>query len=247
MNKLHLIMPMGGAGTRFLNNGYECPKPLIALQGKPFFYWAVMSVWGRLPFDSLRFVVLREHMERFQIHSRILEYFPQAVIEALDQVLPGAVLTCLQGTAAIPEEDSLLFNDCDHWFSSRRLEAALKMPVQERPDGILSTFPSREPKFSFLAYDEKGNVTRTVEKQVISNDAICGAYYFNTKKQFVSAAETYLDRCSYSEFFMSGVYNELISAGGVVRGLEVDRHISFGTPEEYAAAEKGLRLEELLG
>ena len=33
----YLIMPMAGAGSRFFNDGYECPKPLISLHGKPFF------------------------------------------------------------------------------------------------------------------------------------------------------------------------------------------------------------------
>ena len=41
MDKIHLIMPMGGGGTRFGNMGFELPKPLIELQGRPFFYWAV--------------------------------------------------------------------------------------------------------------------------------------------------------------------------------------------------------------
>ena len=38
MKKLHLIMPMGGRGYRFFKDGYSMPKPLIELNGKPFFY-----------------------------------------------------------------------------------------------------------------------------------------------------------------------------------------------------------------
>ena len=44
MKKIHLIMPMGGGGTRFGNKGFDVPKPIIGLQGKPFFYWASKSV-----------------------------------------------------------------------------------------------------------------------------------------------------------------------------------------------------------
>ena len=40
----HLIMPMGGAGSRFYKNGYMQPKPLIEINGKPFLYWATMSI-----------------------------------------------------------------------------------------------------------------------------------------------------------------------------------------------------------
>ena len=62
--KTNLIMPMGGAGTRFLNNGYECPKPLIDLNGQPFFKWACDSIYGQVELASLTFVVLQDHIDR---------------------------------------------------------------------------------------------------------------------------------------------------------------------------------------
>ena len=36
MDKIHLIMPMGGAGSRFFKNGFVMPKPLIEIQKEPF-------------------------------------------------------------------------------------------------------------------------------------------------------------------------------------------------------------------
>ena len=44
MKKLDLIMPMGGAGSRFFKNGFVMPKPLIEINGKPFLYWATRSI-----------------------------------------------------------------------------------------------------------------------------------------------------------------------------------------------------------
>ena len=44
MSKLHLILPMAGRGSRFFENGFICPKPLIEIAGKPFFYWAARSI-----------------------------------------------------------------------------------------------------------------------------------------------------------------------------------------------------------
>lgn len=34
--KVHLIMPMGGRGSRFSKEGFDFPKPLIQIYGKPF-------------------------------------------------------------------------------------------------------------------------------------------------------------------------------------------------------------------
>lgn len=241
---MHLIMPMGGAGTRFFNNGYDCPKPLLLLQGKPFFYWSARSVLSSCEVESLTFVVLQEHIDRFSIDRKILEYFPQAKIVSLPRVLPGAVLTCLEGVRALGDEDSVLFNDCDHAFAASALGHFLQ--AGEAADGLLLTFASQEPKFSYLAYDTQGNVCKTVEKVVISHDAICGAYYFRRVADFRENAARYLQSCTYQEFFMSGVYNELIQNGGKVRGLPVDFHLPFGTPEEYLAAEHSDLLKELV-
>ena len=42
--KLHLVMPMAGKGSRFLQDGFNLPKPLIKIHNKPFFYWATESI-----------------------------------------------------------------------------------------------------------------------------------------------------------------------------------------------------------
>lgn len=233
--QLHLIMPMGGAGTRFFDNGFDCPKPLLMLRGKPFFYWATESLYRRIPTSGLTFVVLHEHVVRFDIQNRILAFYPEARIVVLDHVLNGAVLTCLEGIQELSEDTPLLFNDCDHYFNSAAFERFCAGPMEE--DGALLTFRSDKPCYSYLAYDEFGKVSRTVEKQVISHDAICGAYYFSSKRLFCDYAYRYLQDCAYREFFLSGVYNLMAQDGKHICGIPVDVHIPFGTPEEYRTAD----------
>ena len=240
--KVHLVMPMGGAGTRFFNNGFVCPKPLLPLRGKPFFYWATESIRRSVTLDGITFVVLREHIEQFAIDQKIREFYPDAGIVVLDHVLAGAVLTALEGVRDLPEDMPVIFNDCDHCFASSAL-AQFCESEQPEADGMLLTFRSNEPKFSFLDYNADGTVSRTVEKEVISNDAICGAYFFRSVGMFRNATERYLKTCQYSEYFMSGVYNELIASGAVVRAVPTDLHIPFGTPEELQSAETDARME----
>ena len=52
-NKVHLIMPMGGAGSRFFKNGFVMPKPLIEINNKPFFYWATKSISKYVELEDL--------------------------------------------------------------------------------------------------------------------------------------------------------------------------------------------------
>ena len=244
MEKLHLIMPMGGRGYRFFKDGYSMPKPLIELNGKPFFYWSAQSVMKFIDVADISFVVLKEHIESFGIDRKIKEYYPQARIVVIPEVLPGAVMTCLEGVKGLGD-GPLLFNDCDHMFICRGFNEFCSAGDFSSPDAALLTFASDEPKYSFAKLSDSGRVLYTVEKQAVSRHAICGAYYFSCAESFVSAAEKYLTSCSYEEFFMSGVYNVLIENGADVKVFETDVHISFGTPEEYAAAVNDVRLGEV--
>ena len=227
MKKLHLIMPMGGRGYRFFKDGYSMPKPLIELNGKPFFYWSAQSVMKFVDVADISFVVLQEHIDHFEIDQKIKEYYPQARIVVIPEVLPGAVMTCLEGVKGLDGGAPLLFNDCDHMFVCRDFYDFCAAGDFSAPDAALLTFTSDVPKYSFAKLDEAGRVLYTVEKQAVSTHAICGAYYFSRPEVFVSAAEKYLTSCSYEEFFMSGVYNVLIDGGADVKIFETDLHIFY--------------------
>lgn len=235
--ELNLIMPMGGGGTRFEIAGYEMPKPLIEIYGKPFFYWATQSIIKFMPVKSLTFVVLKEHAENYRIDQKIAEFYPEANIVTIPEVLPGAVLTCLKGLAKLQEKGPILFNDCDHLFICKAFYDFCAKETQESIDGGLLTFPASDDRYSYVEFDSDGGIVRTVEKEVVSNAAICGAYYFRDKELFEYAAEEYLQRNDYAEYFISGVYNVLCRHNAKIQAFPVDRHISFGTPEEYAMAQ----------
>lgn len=238
-------MPMGGGGTRFGNKGFNLPKPLIMLQDKPFFYWATKSVEKFVDIADLTFVCLQEHIDRFEIDKAIKKYFPDASIEVIPEVLNGAVLTCLEGVRSIDDDMPILFNDCDHAFISEDFYDYCKKGDFEQVDGALLTFKSDNPAFSYVIFED-GKVVGTIEKQVASDEAICGAYYFKDKNVFAKYTEAYLKNCSYNEFFVSGVYNEMAKDDCYITTFNIDEHISFGTPDEYDEACSDNRLEKLL-
>lgn len=245
MTKIHLIMPMGGGGTRFLGEDFNLPKPLIDLQRKPFFYWSVRSLLKFIDVQDIIFVVLQEHIDRFSIDKEIYKYFPQAKIKIIPHILNGALLTCLEGIKEIKDNNPILFNDCDHAFFCKKFYNFCKKADFTTPDAALLTFKSSEPCYSYAQIDDEGRVIKTIEKQVISEDAICGAYYFKNKDIFEEGSQKYLNNCSYKEFFISGVYN-ILASDFIVKYFRTDKHISFGTPKEYKYAQQSLDLKELL-
>ncbi len=236
MKKIHLIMPMAGAGSRFFKNGFVMPKPLLEINGKPFLYWATKSITNFIEVEDITFVVLKQHIEEFEIDKKIKEYFPEATIAVIPEILNGAVLTCMNGIKEINDDLPIIFNDCDHSFVSTEFNEYCKKGEFEDLDGGLLTFESSEPKYSFLQMDENGNVINTVEKKVVSNHAICGAYYFKNKELFLNCANEYLDKCNYSEYFVSGVYNIMAEKKMKIANFKCDIHVPFGTPDEYYAA-----------
>ena len=255
---INLIMPMGGSGSRFSGMGFDLPKPLIPIHGRPFLFWSAESVRKFIGLQSLTFVVLQDHIERFKIDTAIRQFYPDAIIHVLDKVLNGAVLTCLRGVTAIDNDRPVLFNDCDHIFTCREFVAFCSQQengsikgnkngknntvangnIDRNIDGALLTFESSEPKFSFVMLDETGYAVKTAEKKVISNNAICGAYYFRDRWTFELAAKEYLNEPVHSEYYMSGVYNTMIRQKAAIRTFKVDMHLPFGTPGEYDSAIK---------
>lgn len=243
--KPHLIMPMGGAGSRFYKDGYMQPKPLIEIHDKPFLYWATMSILKYVDIQDLTFVVLQQHIDIFGIDKTIKKFFPQAKIKVLPQILPGPVFTALKGVEDINDDAPVIFNDCDHMFKCETVNNIFKLGKFDM-DGALLTFLADTAQFSYVKYEEE-KIVGTIEKAVVSNHAICGAYIFKSSQLFKDMANIYINDCPYDECFMSGIYNVMCAKGMVLHDYLLDYHVEFGTPEEYEVAKCSEYFEEIEG
>lgn len=234
--KSHLIMPMGGAGSRFYKNGYMQPKPLIEIHEKPFFYWAAMSILKFIPAADVTFVVLKQHVNEFQIDEIIRTYFPDAQVKVLPELLPGPVYTALEGVHDLQDDAPVIINDCDHMFCCQRFNRLMN-GASFPYDGVLLTFESDMPQYSYVRYGGSGEIVGTAEKQVVSSHAICGAYTFRSATLFREAASEYIQNGPAGEKFMSVVYSVLCERGMKLKDHLLDFHVEFGTPAEYETAQ----------
>ena len=238
MRPLHIIMPMAGEGSRFLKEGWTTPKPLIELKGIPLFIRAIGSVKIEGAPMKYSFIVRQEHIEKYQIDKRILAILPDANVFYVDKTTRGAVETCLIAERAVSESDSIVVMDCDLEFRSKGyvdgIKIILEQPVDKVDGGMLVSFESDEPRYSYAEVDENFVVKRTAEKEVISNHALCGAYFFSTSKGFLNAAHRLLDEPGFAkpEYYVSLLYNYLLAEGETVRLVTMEDYRSYGTPEE---------------
>ena len=235
-----LVMPMAGRGSRFSREGIHTPKPLMDLWGRPFFWWATESARRAFDVAEMVFVVLREHVQDFAIDRHILNHYPAARIAVCDEVTAGAAATARIGVEALDGDGPLLLNDSDHAFLTAR-GAAVTSDLRNGTAAALLTFESSNPAYSYASIDDAGEVVGTVEKQVVSGDAIAGAYLFASRDRFLQAYERYEAACPYDEVYVSGLYNHL--SGAHIARQRLQDHISFGTPAELAKLEAAGRGE----
>ncbi|MDY5428188.1 MAG: glycosyltransferase family 2 protein [Parabacteroides merdae] len=229
---------MAGEGSRFLKEGWTTPKPLIELNGQPLFKHAISSVTDKDIQMKYSFIVRQEHIDKYQIDKGIRSFLPEANLFSVVKTTRGAVETCLIAENAIADDDAVIVMDCDLEFRSKKfveiIKQILNKPIEEATGGALVSFESNEPRYSYAALGKDGFVTRTAEKEVISNHALCGAYFFSSGKRFKEVAHCLLDEPVFSkpEYYVSLLFNYLLKAGEKVRLVSMEEYYSYGTPEE---------------
>ncbi len=232
-------MLAAGRGSRFAKIGIHKPKPLIDIERRPFFWWATESVRRAADLRQMVFVVLQEHVEQFSIDQKIKSYYPDATVVAIPDVTSGAAETAKIGIEALQVPGAVAINDCDHAFICHGFPETLKA-LQRTVTGALMCFRSTDPAYSYLRFNLKNEITGTVEKQVASPFAIAGCYLLAHSEHFSDIYKNYQQTCSYSELFLSGIFDLLIQSGSKIGMLELERHCSFGTPEEQASITREL-------
>ena len=101
-------------------------------------------------------------------------------------------------------------------------------------DGAILTFEAIHPKWSYVKVDDQGNVSELKEKEVISNIATVGVYYWSKGSEYVKYSKQMIDKDIRvnGEYYVAPVYNELISDGGKVKIYNINKMWGLGTPED---------------
>ena len=238
MRKLHIIMPMAGEGSRFKQVGIDTPKPLIKANGIPFFVRALSSIKDSFNDLKVTCIIQSKHDVNNELSNSIKHEIPFANIVVLPKLTNGAVETCLAAKPFMCKDDAILIMDCDLEWKSNKYILAIKSLLRSDSStigGLLLSFDSDKPRYSYAKADKDNVVIETAEKSVISNNALVGAYYFNTVDDFILSSDKLITRNKLSdikEYYISLLYNYLIQSGRIVMLYKVDTLHSFGTPEE---------------
>ncbi len=227
---LQIVIPMAGEGKRFREAGFSFPKPLIDIKGKPMIQWVVENINADAKFI---FIVLQEHLERYNLNYLLQLIAPRCEIVALEKPTQGAALSVLQAADFLNTEQPIAVVNSDQVIEWNSNEFFYAMAADECHGGIV-TFESTHPKWSFVKMGEDGFVAEVAEKRPISNQATAGVYYFKHGSDFVRYARQMiqLDIRTQGEFYICPVFNELLKEKKKVRAFPVQKVWSLGTPED---------------
>ncbi|MCR4264093.1 MAG: glycosyltransferase family 2 protein, partial [Candidatus Roizmanbacteria bacterium] len=216
---MNIVFLMAGRGSRFKEVGYDMPKALIELHGKPMFVWAVESL-SFIRNAQYYFLILKEHEQNGLSDEIKKRYGKKAHVVILDRVTHGAAETALSVKEYIDTDEELIISNADHFFRSHELEEELSKK-QHDFSGIIPVFEATHPRWSFAKVNGNGMITEVAEKVPISNNATVGVYYFKHGKDFVWAAEEMIqkDIRRNNEFYICPVYNELIGRGDKIKAV----------------------------
>jgi len=228
--KMNVLIPMAGAGSRFEKAGYSFPKPLIDVNGKPM----IQIVVENLNIDAnYIYVVQKSHREKYNLDTLLNLITPNCNIVEVDGLTEGAACTALLAKDYINNENPLFFANSDQFVEWDSNEFMYKIQ-ENNADGGIVTFTSTHPKWSFVRVNDFGLVTEVAEKKPISNIATVGYYYWKHGSDFVKYAEQMINKNIRvnNEFYVCPVFNQAIEDDKQIRIFNVGKMWGLGTPED---------------
>lgn len=242
---MQIIIPMSGVGKRFKEVGYNDPKPLIDVDGKPMIYYVVDLFPGE---TDISFICNEKHLIETDMRNILLNKIPTGKIYSVpNEGRKGPVHAVSQIFDKIKNEEEVIVSYCDYgtvWNYKKFLE---DMRLNDSDGGIASYIGFHphmlgSDNYAFMKHNNLW-ITDIQEKKPFTDNkmneyASNGTYYFKSgsilKKYFHQLID--LDMNLNGEYYVSLVYKLMIQDNLKCRIFEIQKMLQWGTPkdlEEY--------------
>lgn len=244
---MKIIIPMTGMGRRFIEAGFNMPKPLIEIGGKRM----IEHVIAMYPKETdFIFICNLRHLSFSPMESVLKSLAPSGEIVGIEKkVWDGPVPDILKIEPLVDDKEPVLVSYCD--FSVEwDYEHFKKTMFDARYDGGIIAYRGFHPHhlgptyYGYMRVDSNNLLLEIKEKECFTNNrmnefAAAGSYYFRTgaimKKYFREAVKR--DLRTKGEFYASLPYNLMAADGLKTYVYEVSKFIQFGTPDDVRAYE----------
>ena len=225
---MNVVIPIGGMGQRFKEDGYVTPKPLINVLGEPMICRLIEGLNTEL--NDVVHIIYSPELNSYNFEDLIRFKFPKLNINfiCLEGITRGASETILFGLNQMDSEleESFIILDCDTFYSDDILGKYRNCKNKNTIFYFKDTYDL--PLFSYIKIDEDRRVTEIKEKVKISDNANTGAYGFKSGIQL----KEYCKKISTlkSELYTSFVYESMINDGIEINSEIIKNFNCVGTP-----------------
>lgn len=235
-----VLVPMAGYGKRFADAGYELPKPLIPVSGRPM----VIQATRDLPdAPATRFVLRADVSHLGDIQRKLRTSFVGVSATILDQGTNGQATTCALGLEGLDMTAPVTIGACDNamLYDTAAFETAVEGDeadllvwiVRGHADGRI-----RPQMFGWVDVDAEGAVTGVRVKQTPADPAtapmIVGAFTFARAADFLRAYDHLITRGQTvnGEYYVDSMITDALALGLRVKLFEIDHYLGWGTPND---------------
>lgn len=241
---MKIVIPMSGFGERFRSAGYNVPKPLIKIDGKPI----IAHVIDMFPGESdFLFICNQAHLDEpeYRMGAILKEYCPSGRIVGIPPHKLGPINAILQVEELLKPTEPVVVNYCDftcywdwHHFIRFVKETACTgaIPAYKgfHPHSLGST------NYAYIR-ETDGWVHDIQEKQPYTNNrmeeyASSGTYYFASAQIMGEAFRTVMEQDLNvgGEYYVSIAYKPLLENKKPVAVYPLQHFMQWGTPEDVA-------------
>ena len=229
---MNILIPIGGIGERFKQDGYNSHKPLINVLGK-LMIQHVIDCLNLSEKDNVIIVynkILKEHSftQRIQCKNKII------FIE-LPYQTKGAAETVLYGLKNIPNQlmkNNTIILDCDNFYTCDILQQYRNNRTKNAVFSFEDTLS--KPIYSYVKTDAQNRVLEIREKVKISDNANTGCYCFESGSVLKTYCELIMEKeiVENNEYYMSCVIKEMLNNNKQIACIKINKeHFHcLGTP-----------------
>lgn len=245
---MQVIVPMAGEGSRFKNEGYQTPKPLIPTYSiklkevVPMVQAAVMDI-PSIHKDTRVFFIGRDFHLDSKIDKKLFESFPKSQFITLTELSEGQASTCYHAQPFVSQDEEVFICSCD---TGMHLNETSFLKTKNAADVIVFThrhhhFVEDSPE-SYGWVKTKDNdvatsvsVKKPISQNPLNDHAIVGNFWFKSFKIFEDCYKEMIlndDRIN-NEFYVDQILKYSINMGYNTKVFEIEKCLCWGTPAEY--------------
>ncbi len=231
---MNIIIPLGGIGKRFHDNGYTKPKPLIKVLGKEIIFWLLDNL--DINEDDNVFIPYNEFLDAYNFDEIVKDKLPKVNLLSLAPTT-GPADTVKKCLVHFNIKGRIVLLDGDTWYEENILQK-----LRETKENLTVYFESKikKPLFSYIKIENE-IILEIAEKRKISDYANTGCYVFNSATkvlEYIKKAE------NDSEIYISYIIELMIKDRIVFKSIKAVDFNVLGTPQQIIEFSKSYNLQK---